>query len=72
MVGFVVVGAKARRGAFLDPTQSLPQHPKVATEKREEKRRYRLRRAMRKREAAQLAAEQHQAGNVGGGDAEFA
>ena len=40
-------------GPFPDPTQRLPQHPKVAAERREAKRRYRLRREMREREAAQ-------------------
>jgi hypothetical protein len=35
----------------------LPVHPLVAAERREEKRRYRLRKEMREREAAQLAAE---------------
>jgi hypothetical protein len=44
-------------GPFADPTQRLPQHPKVAAERREAKRCYRLRREMREREAAELAAE---------------
>ena len=44
-------------GPFADPAQRLPQHPGVAAERREEKRRYRLRQAMRAREAATLAAE---------------
>jgi hypothetical protein len=44
-------------GPFADPTQRLPQHPKVAAERQEAKRRYRLRQAMRGAEAAKLAAE---------------
>jgi hypothetical protein len=44
-------------GPFADPTQRLPQHPIVAAQKREEKRRYRLRKEIREREAAQRAAE---------------
>jgi hypothetical protein len=48
-------------GPFADPTQRLPQHPKVAAERREAKRRYRLRQAMRACEAAQLAAESNDA-----------
>jgi hypothetical protein len=47
---------KSWEGPFADPTQRLPQHPVVAAQKREEKRRYRLPEAMRQREAA-LAAE---------------
>jgi hypothetical protein len=47
---------KPWEGPFADPTQRLPQHPVVAAQKREEQRRYRLREAMREREAA-LAAE---------------
>jgi hypothetical protein len=38
--------------SFPDPTQRLPQHRRVAAERREEKRRYRLWRAIRAREAA--------------------
>jgi hypothetical protein len=44
-------------GPFSDPTQRLPQHPRVARERAEAKARYRLRRAMREREAAELPAE---------------
>jgi hypothetical protein len=44
-------------GPFGDPTQRLPRHPEVAVEQREGRRRYRLRRAMREREAALAAAE---------------
>jgi hypothetical protein len=39
-------------GPFADPTERLPQHPGVAAEWREAKRRYRLRRAMRTRGGA--------------------
>jgi hypothetical protein len=38
-------------GPFFDPTHRLPQHPIVAAERREAKRRYRLRSEMREREA---------------------
>jgi hypothetical protein len=38
-------------GPFADPTQRLPKHPKVAVEWRVAKRRYRLRRKLREREA---------------------
>jgi hypothetical protein len=44
-------------GPFADPTLRLPKHPTVAAEWREAKRRYRLRQAMRAREAAKLVAE---------------
>jgi hypothetical protein len=44
---------------FDDPTRRLPQHPVVAAERREEKRRYRLRKEIREREAAQPAAERN-------------
>jgi hypothetical protein len=44
-------------GPFPDPTLRLPLHPLVTAERREEKRRYRLRRQAREREAAQRAAE---------------
>jgi hypothetical protein len=44
-------------GPFADPAQRLPQHPKVAAERQEAKRRYRLRQTMRAGEAAKLAAE---------------
>jgi hypothetical protein len=43
-------------GPFPDPTQRLPQHPGVAAERRDEKRRYRLRQAIRAREEAKSAA----------------
>ena len=46
---------------FDDPTRRLPQHPLVAAERREEKRRYRLRKEAREREAAKLAAERDDA-----------
>jgi hypothetical protein len=48
---------KAWEGPFPDPTRRLPQHPVVAAERREEKQRYRLRKELREKEAAQLAAE---------------
>jgi hypothetical protein len=51
---------KPWEGPFESPTR-IPQHPKVAAERREEKRRYRLRRAIRDREAAKLAAEREDA-----------
>jgi hypothetical protein len=44
-------------GPFSDPTQRLPQHPEVAAERREAARRYRLRRELREREAAQRRIE---------------
>jgi hypothetical protein len=47
-------------GPFADPTQRLPQHPKVAAERREAKRRSRER--LRKREAAKFAAKRDDAG----------
>jgi hypothetical protein len=47
---------KAWEGPFPDPTRRLPQHPVVAAERREEKQRYRLRKEIRERDAAQLAA----------------
>jgi hypothetical protein len=56
---------KPWEGPFVDPTQRLPQHPIVAAQKREEKRRYRLRKELREREAAQPAAERN---DVAGGD----
>jgi VRR-NUC domain len=49
---------KPWEGPFPDPTQRLPMHPKVMIERREAKRRYRLRRKLREREAARLAAQQ--------------
>jgi hypothetical protein len=59
-------GAKQRPSAgsswerpFPDPTQRLPQHRRVAAERREEKRRYRLWRAIRAREAAAGGDAQH-------------
>jgi hypothetical protein len=52
---------KAWEGPFADPTRRLPQHPVVAAERREEKQRYRLRKELREREAAQLAAERDDA-----------
>jgi hypothetical protein len=42
-------------GPFAHPTQRLPQHPAVAAERREEKRRYPLWREMHKREAEMVA-----------------
>jgi hypothetical protein len=48
-------------GPFTDPTRRLPQHPNVAAERREAKRRYRLRWAMRARKAAKLAAKHNDA-----------
>jgi hypothetical protein len=48
---------KPWEGPFADPTQRLPQHPMVAAQKREEKRRYRLRKEICEREAARPAAE---------------
>ena len=64
---------KAWEGPFADPTRRLPQHPVVAAERREEKQRYRLRKKIREREAAQLAAERDGAAGglpcrVDGGD----
>jgi hypothetical protein len=50
---------KPWEGPFPEPTQRLPQHPMVAAQKRGEKRRYRLRKEIREREAAQLAAERY-------------
>jgi hypothetical protein len=46
---------QAFEGPFPDPTQRLAHHPKVAAERREAKRRCRLRRETREREAAELA-----------------
>jgi len=51
-------------GPFSDPTQRLPQHPLVTIEWREEKRRCRLRKQIREREAARLAAERDGAGLI--------
>jgi hypothetical protein len=50
---------KPWEGPWEDPMQKLPQHPVVAAQKREEKRRYRLRKEIREREAAQFAAERN-------------
>jgi hypothetical protein len=55
---------KPWEGPFADPTQRLPQHPSVAKERREEKRRYRLRKQIRAREAAQRAAKRDGAGLI--------
>jgi hypothetical protein len=44
---------------FPDPTQRLPQHRRVAAERREEKRRDRLWRAIRARKAAAGSGAQH-------------
>jgi hypothetical protein len=55
-------------GPFADPTQRLPQHPVVAAERAAARKRCRERK--REREAAQLA-EQYQAKNIDGGDAEL-
>jgi hypothetical protein len=44
-------------GPFPDPTQRLPQHPKVAAERRGSKRRYRLRREIRERGRAGSGAQ---------------
>jgi hypothetical protein len=54
-------------GPFADPTLRLPKHPMVAAEWRVAKRRYRLRRKLREREAAQRC----QTENVDGGTAEL-
>ena len=51
-------------GPFSDPTHRLPQHPLVTIEWREEKRRYRLRKRIRAREAARLAAARDGAGLI--------
>jgi hypothetical protein len=51
---------KPYEGPFLDPTQRLPQYPEVAAERREAARRYRRRKEIREREAAELAAEAQQ------------
>jgi hypothetical protein len=48
-------------GPFSDISRKLPAHPAVSEERREEKRRYRLRRAMRARKATKLAAERDDA-----------
>jgi hypothetical protein len=47
---------KPWEGPSADPTRRLPQHPTVAAERREEKQRYRLRKELREKEVAQLAA----------------
>jgi hypothetical protein len=48
-------------GPFSNLSRRLPQEPGVAAERREEKRRYQLRRAMRASKAAKLAAERDDA-----------